>query len=84
MKLEKLIEGIITVVLATLIVVGGILLMAAGGAFVGWVVSFVFNDTILTTLRRFGVNTDGLQLWEVGATLGFVGGFFRTQVSKKS
>ena len=41
------------------------------GAFSGWIVSFVFNDTIKTIT---GINGE---VWQLGATLGFVSGFFR-------
>ena len=41
------------------------------GAFSGWIVSFVFNDTIKLIT---GINGE---VWQLGATLGFVSGFFR-------
>lgn len=47
------------------------------GAFAGLIVSLVFNDTVLKGLSAFGVHTNDLTLWQIGATLGFVGGFFR-------
>lgn len=42
------------------------------GAFSGWIVSFVFDGTIKTVLKL-----QGIELWQLGATLGFLGGFFR-------
>jgi hypothetical protein len=53
------------------------------GAFIGWIVGLVFPETILSTLARFGVRTEGLQVWQLGACLGFVGAFFKTNVTKK-
>jgi hypothetical protein len=47
------------------------------GAFTGWVVGLFFTETILGFLHRAGVNTIGLELWQVGAALGFMGAFFR-------
>lgn len=47
------------------------------GAVTGWAVGLIFGNTILDTLSRFGVNAEGLPMWQLGATLGFVGGFFR-------
>lgn len=47
------------------------------GAFSGWLAGIFFEPTIRTTLDAFGVDTSGLALWQVGATLGFVGSFFR-------
>lgn len=48
------------------------------GAFSGWVVSFFFDETIRDGLMKFGVNLSGMPLWQLGATLGFVGGFFKS------
>lgn len=48
------------------------------GAIAGWIVGLVFTDTILGTLSRFGVDIVDLTMWQLGATLGFVGGFFKT------
>lgn len=53
------------------------LLSTIFGAAVGWVVGLFFSDTILGFLSRIGMNVDSLSLWEVGATLGFIGSFFR-------
>jgi len=52
------------------------------GAVVGWMVGLFFTETILSTLHRFGIDTQGLPVWELGATLGFVSGFFRSAASK--
>lgn len=54
---------------------------AAIGYFCGWVVSLLFNDIILQTLARMGMKTDGLFLSHFGATLGFIGGFFKSRTS---
>lgn len=45
------------------------------GAFSGWIVSFVFNDTIKLITGISG------EVWQLGATLGFVSGFFRINTS---
>jgi uncharacterized membrane protein len=68
--------------------IGGVLLLAGAllilpltgtllGAFTGWVVGLFFTEAILSFLHRAGVNTIGLELWQVGAALGFMGAFFR-------
>ena len=54
------------------------------GALAGWIVGLFFDNTILGTLARFGVKTEGLAMWQLGATLGFIGGFFRATVQKSS
>lgn len=51
------------------------------GAFSGWAVGLVFEETVLQTLARFGVETTELTMWQLGAALGFVGGFLKTTVS---
>lgn len=54
------------------------------GAFSGWVVGLFFTDTILGFLARLGADTDGLAVWQVGAAMGFLGGFLKTSVSTKN
>lgn len=53
------------------------------GALSGWAVSLVWNDAILGFLSRIGVDTNGLTLWQVGASMGFLGGFLKTSVHKR-
>jgi len=48
------------------------------GAVCGWVVGLFFDTTILTTLAKLGAHVEGLTMWQLGATLGFIGGFFRS------
>ena len=48
----------------------------------GWIVGLSFADTIMDTLDRFGVQIVGMTMWQLGATLGFISGFFKaTKVS---
>jgi predicted PurR-regulated permease PerM len=54
------------------------------GGLAGWIVGFFFTDPILDFLRRFGVNTAGLTVWQIGAALGFIGGFFKATLSTSS
>lgn len=69
------------------------ILQVLGGAFCGWLVSLMgFEPIILYFLHSFGVNTDGLHLWMVGAWMvgaslgfiGFIGAFFRTTTLSNS
>lgn len=53
------------------------------GAFAGWIVGLFFTPTILDFLRRLGVDTAGLQVWQIGAAMGFFGGFLKTSVTKR-
>ena len=52
------------------------------GGIAGWIVGLFFTDTIMTTLNRFGVDTMGMSMWQLGATLGFISGFFKSSVVK--
>lgn len=53
------------------------------GGVAGWIVGLFFTDTIMQTLNRVGVDTMGMTMWQLGATLGFVSGFFKsTKVQK--
>ena len=51
------------------------------GAFSGWFVGLFFEETILGILSSLGVS--GFSMWQIGAFLGFVGGFFRMTNSTK-
>lgn len=45
------------------------------GALTGWVVGWFFGPTILYVLGQCGLH--GVEMWQVGMTLGFLGGFIR-------
>jgi len=45
------------------------------GAFIGWVVGWFFGNTILSFFASIGI--EGYTMVQLGAVLGFVGGFFR-------
>lgn len=47
------------------------------GAISGWAVGLFFEDTIRETLGWFGVNPP-VTFWQMGATLGFIGGYFKS------
>lgn len=48
------------------------------GALGGWIVGLFFTETIMGTLARFGVQTLDFKMWQLGATLGFISGFFKS------
>ncbi len=70
------------VVLAALAIFVAPILGTLGGAFCGWVVGLFFKETILGILAQVGIH--GVAMWQVGAFLGFVGGFFRSSHSCSS
>lgn len=51
------------------------------GAFAGWAVGLFFTDTIRQTLTAFGADVTHISMWQIGATLGFVGGFFKSSLT---
>lgn len=60
------------------------MLGALFGAFAGVMVSLLFDETIRGVLNGMtGLPLD-TPVWKVGATLGFVGGFFRSTTSTQS
>lgn len=70
----KLLSTVIGIVVAAFFLVT---LATLFGAVIGWTVGLLFEQTILTTLRGFGVDTN-FTMWQLGATLGFVSGFFKS------
>ena len=48
------------------------------GALIGWVVGWFFGTTILNFFAAIGI--EGFTMAEIGAVLGFVGGFFRGNI----
>ena len=48
------------------------------GGVAGWIVGLFFTDTIMGTLNRIGVDTMGMTMWQIGATLGLISGFFKS------
>lgn len=58
----------------------GVVLGTLFGAIGGWFVGLFFGEIILGVLAKIGLT--GVTMWEFGATLGFVGGFFKTIVTK--
>jgi hypothetical protein len=68
-------------VAAMLVVAAVFLLVILGtlfGGIAGWIVGLFFADTIMSTLDAFGVETFELSMWQLGATLGFISGFFKS------
>lgn len=60
-----------------------VILGSLSGGIAGWIVGLFFTDIIMQTLNRIGVDTMGMTMWQLGATLGFVSGFFKsTKVQK--
>jgi len=50
------------------------------GAFAGWIVGWFFEATILGFFEQIGIK--GLAMWQIGMSLGFIGGFFKSTCGK--
>jgi len=51
------------------------------GAFTGWVVGLAFSGAILGILDQIGLHS--VSMWQFGALLGFVSGFFSRLEDRK-
>jgi hypothetical protein len=49
------------------------------GGIGGWATGLFFGDTILAFLASLGI--EGLSMWQIGASLGFISAFFKTTVT---
>ncbi len=78
--MEKALAGIVAITAVLFFVP---LIGTLAGAFIGWVVGLFFADTIQAFLAALGIRAAGLALWQIGAALGFIGGFFRPAITLK-
>ncbi len=54
------------------------------GMLSGWVVGLFWSDMILGFLARCGMHISGLEVWQLGGAMGFLGGFLKTKVESGS
>ena len=79
--MDKILAVVGAAVLAPIALVFLIVLGTLLGACTGWLVGLFFGETILATLAGFGAS--GFTMWQLGATLGFIGPFFRSHLQAK-
>jgi hypothetical protein len=76
-------KDVLVVIGGAVVVVGGLLILPILGSFCGgvggWLVGIFFGDLILGTLAAFGVK--GLSMWQLGVTLGFLSGYFKSSTT---
>ena len=77
--MNKVIAGLIAGLAGAAVLVLVVTLGTLMGALSGWIIGWFFSETILGFFTALGVT--GLKMWQIGASLGFIGGFFRTSVS---
>lgn len=77
--MSSAVKIVVALALVALTVFLGPLVGILSGAFIGWVVGHFFPGTldVVSTV----LTGDALPHWQLGAALGFVGGFFRNKVS---
>lgn len=80
--MQNLVKVVGAVVLSVTYLFFTILVTTLFSALAGWVVGMFFGNTILGILAACGLK--GFVMWQIGATLGFVGSFFRTSVTTKN
>jgi|SaaInlStandDraft_2_1057019.scaffolds.fasta_scaffold97283_3 hypothetical protein len=73
--MNKVFTAVVAVTLIGLAIFVGVLFSTIGGAIGGWVVGEVFSETFANYIATYQIP---FQPWEIGAALGFVGGFFKT------
>lgn len=81
-------DKLLTFIFGSLAVAAGVVLLVilhvVFGAIGGWIVGWFFGDMILATLSRFGIDTLGLEMWQIGGTLAFVGAYFKSTTTFSS
>ena len=75
--MKEIITGAFTAFFLVAVIFIFIILGTLFGGIAGWIVGLFFTDTIMNTLSRIGVDTMGMTMWQLGATLGFISGFFK-------
>ena len=80
--MEKFLISLGVVLLLGLFMVILPLVGALSGALSGWVVGWFFTETVTSFMAALGIK--GLAMWQIGMSLGFIGGFFKaTQTNTK-
>lgn len=79
--MNRLIAGITGTSIVAILLIFGVCFGTLGGALTGWIVGWFFEDTLRSVLAGMGAETSGFAMWQLGAFLGFVGGFFRIHKS---
>lgn len=80
----KALLGWLIVIVGSFVTLGSIVFVAPlvgvlVGAFSGWVVGLFFGHTFLHIFAALGIT--GVKMYQMGAFLGFVGGFFKNSSS---
>lgn len=79
MKMNELVSAVVVLVFLTIF---GCILSTLAGGISAWIVGLFFEDTILGVFATLGIK--GLSMFQIGAFLGFVAGFFKSCVNYKS
>ena len=74
--MNKFAESVVSSLGRVLLVLVLVTCGALSGGVSGWIVGLFFTETILGTLSAVGIS--GVTMWQLGVTLGFVSGFFKS------
>lgn len=77
--MDALLKFVGAIILVALLVFVTPLIGVVFGAFAGWVVSFFYPATLAKVAVAMGIA--GTPGWQLGAGLGFVGGFFKASLT---
>jgi len=75
-------KAIVTLLLTAAMFFLSLVLSLLIGALCGFIVGLIFGPTILGIFAAIGIT--GFKMWQIGAFLGFVGGFFRSTTTQTS
>ena len=78
--MDKLLIGLGGAVLVAAFIFISPIIGVLFGAFAGWIVSMLAPVWVPTGLSYIGINVSPGNLVELGAALGFVGGFFKSSL----
>jgi len=81
-KAETFTQALLAFLLVGVVIFLAPLIGVVVGAFSGWVVGLFFPTTFNLFMTALGLGS--LSVWQFGAALGFVGGFFRATFTKNS
>ena len=80
--MEKFIAAILVSAGVAALVFFGVVMRTVFGAITGWAVYLLFPETFGTAMKI--AHIESMELWQVGAVLGFVGGYFSVSSSSKA
>lgn len=80
--MKNILLGLVALLAIAVLFVIGVLIPTVIGAAIGAIVAYFFPGTVGILTAAIAANAHvAVSGWQIGAILGFIGGFFRTRVS---